>query len=125
MKRLALACILAAAIVVSGCVQDGGEDIVLSDGMVLTQEQCASRGIQESVVVFFSPGCPACARALPVLEEIQGEMPDRDFRFINIAEDTEDVAELRMVPTHVPTVVARCHVIVGAKTKEEYLSYIR
>jgi thiol-disulfide isomerase/thioredoxin len=111
-------------VLVSGCTGGPGEDILLSDGQVLSQAECSSRGIQDSVVVYHTPGCSACAKALPVLEEISREMPGKEFIFINLAEDREEMEELRMTPTYVPTVVADCRVLVGAKSREEYLSYI-
>lgn len=124
MKRALTLVLISAVIVVSGCVINNGNDqIVLSDGMVLTQGQCSIRGIQDSVLIFHSPGCPACSQALPILGEISQEMPEKDFRFYNLAVDNEAVNELKLIPTHVPSVIIDCKVIVGARTKEKYLTY--
>ena len=114
---------LSVVVLISGCATEDG-DITLSDGMVIPAGQCSSRGIEDAVVVFYSPGCPACERALPELEELADEMPDDDFRFINLGTDREELDKLGLVPVYVPTVVIDCKVYVGARTKEEYLSYM-
>ncbi len=140
MKAL-LIVLIAAILAVSGCVSEmsgnstaagnqthsarPAQPIILSDGMTLAKDQCASRGIEDMVVVFYETGCPACEQAVPVLREIEKDIPGKGFRFLNLMNDRESVEELGLVPSYVPTVVINCRVYVGVRAKEQYLSYIR
>jgi len=98
-------------------------DIVLNDGTVIPDNVCEERGIKDTVVVFHSNGCPACAIAVPRLEQLEKEL-DYEFEFINIAVRQDKVVELGLVPTKIPTVVIKCKAYVGAKSTEEYRSLI-
>jgi thiol-disulfide isomerase/thioredoxin len=141
MRLPAVVLLAAALMLISGCTADGGnqnqtgnqtpgptpvpvQPVILSDGVKLVDGQCSSRGIEGSVVVFYSTGCPACAQAVPVLEEISAENPEREFRFLNLVSDRDEIDGLGLIPTHIPTVIISCSVYVGARTKEQYLSYM-
>jgi thiol-disulfide isomerase/thioredoxin len=137
MKRIMIMVALAVIVAVSGCTsgtvpydnstnQSGNgthELILLSEGTLLDHSDCVAREVDDKVVVFHSDGCPACAVAVPRLEELQGEI-DYGFEFIDLSSDRERALELGLVPTHIPTVLIRCRAYVGARTKEEYRSLI-
>ena len=107
------------AVFISGCLSSGDGVVTLEDGMVLEQSLCASKGIENSVIVFHSLSCGACLRTVPVPKELESEL-GREFEFIDIAADKERVDELGLVPTLIPTTIIKCKVHVGYKTKDEF-----
>lgn len=129
MKILILSALMV-IIAVSGCTnqppdynQTGNHTmIMLSDGTIVDPDECIKRGL-DSVIVFHSEGCSACAMAVPILEELAGEM-DIEFEFIKLSANRERVFELGLMPTHIPTVLVNCKAYVGVKTKEEYMMLI-
>ena len=56
--------------------------------------------------------------------EIDRELPDREFRFIEVVQDADVMEQLQLVPEYTPTIVANCKVTVGLKTKADYLAFI-
>lgn len=125
MKILILSALMV-IIAVSGCTsQPPGYNqtgnltmIILSDGTVVDPDECIKRDLT-SVIVFHSEGCPACVMAVPMLEELAGEM-DIEFEFIELSTNKERAFELGLMPTHIPTVLVNCEAYAGVKTKEEY-----
>ena len=119
--------ILAAALVVlvaaSGCLS-GNENVqVISDGTVLEQSFCSSKGLDTQVTVFHSLECPACQRTVPVLVEIRNQTGAK-FEFIDVRSDTARISELGIKPDYIPAVIIKCKVYVGYKSKEEFESLI-
>ena len=116
-------------VLVSGCTQSHdsntqtNETIVLSDDMILDDAVCAARGIRNEVVAFYSPGCPACAVAIPRLKEIEKEL-NMTFEYVDVSSGQERILELGLVPAKIPTVIIDCRVYVGTRTKEEYRNLI-
>lgn len=96
--------------------------IILSDGTVIPQDVCAQKGIEDSVLVFHSPGCPACIQTVPVLEEIESET-GKDIEFLDVtsANDRQAMEKLGMMPDYIPAVVIKCRVYVGYKGKAEFM----
>lgn len=117
------ACLLG-AIVASGCGSSTDKGMLLQNGQSLEGEACSSRQIEDVVLVFHWVQCHACVEALPILEQIDSELSDREFRFIEVVQDTDAMEELQLVPEYTPTIVANCKVTVGLKTKQEYLAFI-
>ncbi|MEE9323533.1 MAG: thioredoxin family protein, partial [Candidatus Aenigmarchaeota archaeon] len=102
---------------------DGDQLIMITDGMVIDQNVCEARGVKDKIMVFHSPGCPACAIAVPILEELENET-DYEFEFIDVSDGRERMMEIGLIPAKIPTVVIKCKVHVGARSKEEYRSLI-
>lgn len=135
MKKIILMMVIAALVAVAGCTaptpvnnhtgnQTGNRTlIIISDGMVIEQSECVARGVSDKVVVFHKIGCPACAIAVPRLEELANEI-DYEFEFIEFPTDTDRAYEIGLMPAYVPTVLIHCKAYVGAKTKDEYRSLI-
>lgn len=123
-KTLApLACLLG-AIVASGCGSSADKGMLLQNGQSLEGEACSSRQIEDVVLVFHWVQCHACVEALPILEQIDRELSNREFRFIEVVRDADVMEELQLVPEYTPTIVANCKVTVGLKTKADYLAFI-
>ena len=98
--------------------------IMITDGMILDEDLCQMRGVKDKVIVFHSSGCPACSIAVPRLEELEQEM-DYDFEFIDISNGRDRMMEIGLIPSHIPTVIIKCKVYVGAKSKEDYRNLIK
>ena len=107
----------------SGCLSGNGNVQVISDGTVLEQSFCSSKGLDTQVTVFHSLECPACRSTVPILEEIQNETGAR-FEFIEVSTDTARISELGIKPDYIPAVIIKCKVYVGYKTKEQFESLI-
>jgi thiol-disulfide isomerase/thioredoxin len=129
MRKAAVHCALAIILLASsGCIgqnppQPGvNGTLILSDGTVIPQDVCEGRGIENSVIVFHSPSCPACIQTVPVLEEIKNET-GKDIEFLDMtsANDRQTAEKLGMMPDYIPAVVIKCRVYVGYKGKEEFL----
>jgi hypothetical protein len=118
-----VACVLAGTIT-SGCGSSTEKGMLLQNGQSLEGEACTSRQIEDVVLVFHWVQCHACVEALPILEEIDRELPNREFRFIEVIQDADVMEELQLVPEYTPTIVANCKVTVGLKTKQKYLAFI-
>ncbi len=97
--------------------------IIVNDGDIISD--CAERGIEDKILVIHKEGCPACAIAIPRLEELENEL-NMDFDFYDLAvnEDIEEVLKIGVVPTHIPAVVIDCKVHIGVLTKEQYKNLI-
>ncbi|GAJ24394.1 unnamed protein product, partial [marine sediment metagenome] len=96
--------------------------IYVNDGDVLSDDLC--KGL-DKVVVVEKTGCPACAVAVPRLEELEKEL-GKEFVYINVAieEERNELLLLGFVPRYVPTVVIDCVVYGGALEKERYKELI-
>lgn len=92
--------------------------IILTDGSNVPPSNCLK--IPE-VVIIEKQGCPACAIAVPRLEELEKEL-GKEFKYydLSVIEEAQQVKELGLIAQFVPTVVIKCKVFVGVKTKEEY-----
>ena len=123
MRRTALALALLGLLLVSGCINGGGDVMTISDGTVIDAQVCADKGIADKVVVFHSPSCPACRQTLPILEELENET-GAQFEYIDLLNDGERVEELGLMPTHIPAVVIKCKVYVGGRSKDEFRELI-
>lgn len=132
MKRILALLAVMVIIAISGCTSqpppDGNQTgnfsmIILSDGTVVDHDECVKRGVSDKVVVFHSHGCPACAMAVPILEELAGEM-EIEFEFIELSTNKERAYELGLMPTHIPTIFVNCKAHVGVRDKEEYRTLI-
>jgi hypothetical protein len=124
MNRTALFTLcLVGALPIAGC--GAGAGVVLEDGLSLVGEPCSSRGLEDVVLVVHSVRCGACLVAVPILQEIDQELPDREFRFVEVRTDADVLEELELLPHYTPAIVANCRVSVGLKTKQEYLSLIQ
>lgn len=93
-------------------------DVLLEDGMIIPETRC--KAIPE-VCVIHGAGCPACAIALPRLKELEQEL-GMNFSYYDlaIADERQKVLSLGIIPKAIPTVVIRCKVYVGVRSKEEY-----
>ena len=107
----------------AGCGNSDG--VVLKDGLSLVGEPCSSRGLEDVVLVVHSLRCGACRVAVPILQEIDQELPDREFRFAEVYADADMLEKLELVPDYTPAIVANCKVTIGLKSKQEYLSLIQ
>ena len=107
-------------LVLSGCVEI--ETIVVRDGDVLPAKIC--NGL-DNVIVIHKTGCPACAIAVPKLEELEEEL-DKEFVYYNTAIEKErnDLLALNFVPSHVPTIIVDCKVYSGILDKGRYKELI-
>jgi thiol-disulfide isomerase/thioredoxin len=120
----ALAVLLLAA---SGCttappVTEVNGTIILSDGTVIPSDVCEAKGIENSVLVFHSPECPACRQTIPILQSIKNET-GKDIEFLDVtsANDRQAAEKLGMMPDYIPAVVIKCRVYVGYRDKAEFL----
>ena len=89
---------------------------ILKDGITLKDPY-----FLDKVIVIHKTGCPSCAIALPILEQIEKDN-NMTFYYYNVfiqAQLTE-VTSLNIIPEYVPTVIIYGKVYVGAKTKEQY-----
>lgn len=126
MAAIAAAFAIVAVLAASGCTTNGGGGgngtLILSDGTVIPQDVCEARGIENAVIVFHSPECPACIQTVPVLEQIENET-GRDIEFLDVtsANDRQTMEKLRMMPDYIPAVVIKCRVYVGYKSKATFV----
>ena len=118
MNKLILLVIL---LFLSGCVEVETPTIV-KNGDVLPENICKNL---DNVIVIEKTGCPACATALPRLEQLEEEL-GKEFLYLNTAIDKErtELLALGFVPTHVPAVVINCKVYTGALSKNKYKELI-
>ena len=127
MALIAAAFAIIAVLAASGCTSTGNggdnETLILSDGMVIPQDVCEAKGIEGSVLVFHSPGCPSCVQTVPILEAIEGET-GKDIEFLDVTstQDRQAIEKLGMMPDYIPAVVIKCKVYVGYRGKEEVLA---
>lgn len=125
-ESLVLMIALLHVILASGCVQSDNnieEPFIITDGMIIDPGVCIEKGISDKVIIFHSPTCPACQKIVPVLEDLEHEV-DVEFEFIDLATERERAEELGLMPTHIPTVIIKCGVHVGYRTKKEFLDLI-
>jgi thiol-disulfide isomerase/thioredoxin len=97
-------------------------EVILVDGETIPALTC--RNIPD-VVILYRRGCPACGVTIPRLQELEQEL-DMEFKYYDfaIAEDTQEVKELGLIVQFVPTVIIKCKVYIGVRTKEQYKEYI-
>lgn len=98
------------------------ERIVLEDGSILPPKICQELG---EIVVIHEAGCPACAIAVPRIQEIEREVGVKVTYFdLAIDEDKNKILTKELIPVAVPTVLIKCKAYVGVRNKEEYLKLI-
>ncbi|MFQ6032692.1 MAG: hypothetical protein ACE5K2_07200, partial [Candidatus Zixiibacteriota bacterium] len=100
--------------------------VYVSESGDVSPEACAARGIDGKVLVMHQTGCPACARAVPLLEELETEFTGIEFEFLNLAEPEgrDRFQELDIVIYYVPVAIIDCHALVGAHPKDTYKAFI-
>lgn len=119
MKKIILAVFL--LFFLSGCV-DVESPLIVEDGDVLPYNICNKL---DEVLVISKTGCPACAVAVPILEELEEEIGE-EFLHLNMAvdEDRNKLLGYGFVSKYVPTVIVDCKVYAGALEKERYRTII-
>lgn len=119
MKKIILMVLL---VLLAGCVEIKSP-LILDDRNVLPQEICKNIN---GIIVMHKTGCPACAVALPRLEELEKEV-DKQFKYYNLAVEKErnELMALGFIPRYVPTIIVDCKVYSGALEKEEYGEIIK
>lgn len=94
----------------------------LPKGCTEIKENCPN-----DTIIIYSPNCPHCQKALPILQEIEKEM-QKNFTYYNIANESDAQTiisrNLLSVAHQVPTLITNCKVCVGSRTKEEYLKIL-
>ena len=115
--------ILLILLFVAGCGGVNTNLVMVKDGDTLPQNIC--KDLDNRVIVVHKTGCPACAIALPILQEIEKEKGLK-FEYYNtmIAEEREALLKLNFVTQHVPALVYKCKVYEGALDKEKYLEIL-
>lgn len=98
--------------------------IIIDKGDTIPEKICGE--IKNQVIVIYKTGCPGCAVAVPILQEIEKEQ-NLNFNYINVAEEQgrRELLRIGLVPRWVPTVLVNCNVYVGPLRKEEYAQIIR
>lgn len=104
---------------------------VISDTFVYVDDlkdipENACNEIGKEIWVVEKTGCPACAKAIPILEEIEKEN-NLKFKYVNlaIAEERDKLLALGFIPTAVPAFIVNCKVHEGALSKESYLELLK
>jgi thiol-disulfide isomerase/thioredoxin len=142
--RYHIVLLLAAVVLMSGCVQDGtvpptGDGIPADNASDTTPPNhpfesvfvnhgdtvpdCDARGMSGRVIIMHKPGCPACEAAVPILERLEQEM-GMDFDFIDVSSDKDRLDGMAVYPYYVPTTIVDCKAYAGAMGKEDYRSLI-
>lgn len=89
---------------------------ILKDGITLKDPY-----FLDKVIVIHKTGCPSCAIALPILQQIE---KDNNMTFyyydVFIPAQLTAVTSLNIIPEYVPTVIIYGKVYVSARTKEQY-----
>ncbi len=121
MKNAVILLAVMVVIVVSGCVTDTDQDLVLENEGRIEQQACSARNLEYKIIILESKYCGACRIAVPRLEEIEQEL-NTSFIFLDLSEEenVERMKEFRIVPHYTPTVLIGCDVYIGAKDKEVY-----
>jgi len=103
-------------------INQKASSLILVDGVVVPSNICSK--IPE-VVVIYKNGCPACAVAVPRLQELEQEL-GKNFKYydLSITSDAQEVKEKGLLVQFVPSVIIKCKVYVGVRNKEEYKSAI-
>jgi thiol-disulfide isomerase/thioredoxin len=95
-------------------------NILLNDGAIIPDAKCQNL---DKVIVIYSKSCPHCTVALPLLQELEQEL-NTNFTYYVIDNDQEKIISLGLLPEAVPTLIAKCKVYVGARSKDEYRAAI-
>ncbi|MDD5651314.1 MAG: hypothetical protein PHF86_13020 [Candidatus Nanoarchaeia archaeon] len=115
MKKVLILLIL--TILIAGCSNNNGP-LVINDGDIIPNNVCNNL---DDIVVVYQTGCSACALALPRIDVVKKEL-NLDIKFVNLAdlEQRKYLEENKFTTLHVPTLIYKCKVYVGAKSTEEY-----
>ncbi len=120
MKKIILLTFL--IILISGCMPSSGIYLV-SDGETLPSNVC--KNIQEKNIVIHRKGCLACAKALPILNEIEFEHNIKiEYYDLAVPEEREKLLSMNFTTQYVPTLISNCKAYVGIKSKENYLQIL-
>jgi thiol-disulfide isomerase/thioredoxin len=137
-KRVLFVVFILAAVFISGCTNTppngnsssndnstGLELIEISEEIVISQELCSERGLQDKVIVMESMYCGACKVAVPRLQEIEQEL-EASFIYLDLSkpEDLERMKSFGVVPRYTPTTLVGCRVMIGAYSKEQFKQVI-
>lgn len=97
--------------------------IVIDEGIVLPENICKS--LNEPIIIH-KTGCPACAVAIPIIQELEKEL-GKEFIYYNVAveEERNELMALGFVPRYVPTIVVDCKVHTGALSREEFRELLK
>ncbi len=93
-------------------------EFTLVDGGTVPSDIC--KNVPE-VTVIHKEGCPACAIALPILQELEKEL-NITFNYYDLAvsEDVIKVGDMKLPVQYIPTVIINCKVFIGIKDKDAY-----
>jgi thiol-disulfide isomerase/thioredoxin len=103
-------------------VLNKSSEVILVDGAEIPTLTCAQ--IPE-VSVIYREGCPACAVAIPRIQELEQELNiEVGYYDLAVVEDAQKIKELELIVQFVPSIIINCKVHIGAKSKEEFRQYI-
>jgi len=113
--------LLLVVLLIAGC---SGDLTILENENILPEDICNK--IDADALVIHKTGCPWCAKAVPLLEEIEKEN-NLDFRYLDIVnkEDLNYMLSLGFTTQNVPALLYNCRVYMGAKSKEEYREILK
>lgn len=102
---------------------DSNSVVIVNDQEMIPEKACNE--IKDEILVIIKTGCPACAKAEPILKEIEEEK-NLKFIYINTAieEQRSELIKLGFVPEGVPAFIVNCKVHLGALSKEKYLELL-
>lgn len=91
----------------------------------ITPDYC--QNIKDHITIIYSSSCPACEKAIPILNEIEKEK-NLNFTYFNVLENPDayifKVILIKTIPTIIIKKDNKCKMITGFKSKETYLKYI-
>ena len=96
--------------------------VQITTSMNISRDICTAKGIEGKVLGIHQTGCPACAAAMPILEELEAEFTDIGFEYFNLAvpEENQRLKDLGINPYYVPVAIIDCQALVGVRSKETY-----
>lgn len=98
--------------------------VIVGDEKDIPEKACEEIGSR--VLVIEETGCPACAKAIPILQSIEKKFNFK-FKYFDILDENQraELMKLGFVPTGVPAVVIDCKVHLGALTEQKYLDLLK
>lgn len=132
MKLLKLVALFSLVFLIAACnpqtngyTIDNGVILLDKEGTI-PSELCQERNLQDQIIVLESKYCHACETALPKMKDAAKELA-LNLVFLDLSEkaDYSRVNQLKILPHYTPTLIVKCHVYIGDKSKEDYLAVLR